>query len=139
MPSEGSKLIYCPMCHKRLEGSDEERVKDVIMREQARTSARIKVSNSVGVRKALIASALLVVTIFAITEIVWLALAVVAILFLGMSTIQENERMKEILLKVTGIRVINMKLQALAEYLKVRFVHVPEHYKCEEIKDQASR
>ena len=33
-----------------------------------------------------------------------------------------------------GIKKINMKLQAVAEYLKVKFVHVPEHYECHELK-----
>ncbi len=32
-----------------------------------------------------------------------------------------------------GITKVNRKLQALAEYLKVKFVHVPEHYECREL------
>ena len=32
--------------------------------------------------------------------------------------------------KALGIRVVAMKCQALAEFLKVDFLFVPEHYRC---------
>lgn len=41
--------------------------------------------------------------------------------------------MKRIVFKVFGIDLVNMKVNALAEYLKIKFVHIPEHYKCEKI------
>lgn len=33
--------------------------------------------------------------------------------------------------KYLGINVIEMKMAALANYIKVNFIHVPEHYQCE--------
>lgn len=30
-----------------------------------------------------------------------------------------------------------MKVQAIADYLKVKFLHIPEHYKCEPINKKA--
>ncbi len=36
--------------------------------------------------------------------------------------------------KALGITVINMKLEALAKHLKVKFLHVPEHYECKKIR-----
>ena len=42
----------------------------------------------------------------------------------------ENVLMRNIL-KALGITDLNMKLEALAKHFKLRFVHIPEHYKCE--------
>lgn len=36
--------------------------------------------------------------------------------------------------KALGINVINMKLEALAKHLKVKYLHVPEHYECKKIR-----
>jgi hypothetical protein len=33
-----------------------------------------------------------------------------------------------------GLRAIAMKLEALATHLKLRFVHVPEHYECQKVE-----
>ena len=35
-----------------------------------------------------------------------------------------------------GIKHITMKMEALASYLKVKFVHVPEHYECQKVSDE---
>ncbi len=36
----------------------------------------------------------------------------------------------EMIKRVFGIRVIEMKLVALAKFLKIDYLHVPEHYEC---------
>lgn len=60
--------------------------------------------------------------------------------FVLFKTLQPIDRgdsaMWKIIQRGLGIRKINMKLDALARHLRVRFVHVPEHYKCEEVKDE---
>jgi hypothetical protein len=42
----------------------------------------------------------------------------------------ENAMIRNIL-KALGITELNMKLEALAKHFKLKFVHVPEHFKCE--------
>lgn len=42
--------------------------------------------------------------------------------------------MGDIIRKALGISQIKMKMQALADYLKVKFIYIPEHYKCEKLK-----
>lgn len=41
--------------------------------------------------------------------------------------------MGDIIRRALGIREIKMKMQALADYLKVKFIHIPEHYKCKKL------
>ncbi len=69
-----------------------------------------------------------------ITELMWFGIAGLLIVYFMAPTIMRLKIMKEAFMKYTGIRTINMKLQALTDYLKVKFIHVPEHYECEEIK-----
>ncbi len=40
----------------------------------------------------------------------------------------------EMLKKVFGIRTIEMKLSALAKFLKIEYKLVPEHYLCQKVK-----
>ena len=66
-------------------------------------------------------------------QMLWIMPLIFGVLILTMFNIFPFRRnmMKDAILKLTGIRIINMKLPALADYLKVEFIHIPEHYKCE--------
>jgi hypothetical protein len=48
--------------------------------------------------------------------------------------IKGDRMMINVIKNALGIKKINMKLQAIAEYLKVKFVHIPEHYECHELE-----
>ena len=48
--------------------------------------------------------------------------------------IKGDKMMISAIKNVLGIKKINMKLQAFAEYLKVKLVHIPEHYECRELQ-----
>jgi hypothetical protein len=71
----------------------------------------------------------------ALTQQLWL----IGYAFVGcIITITLSERrgaMKDLMKRVLGIRTMEMKLGAVAKYLKVKFTHVPEQYRCDEIKE----
>lgn len=64
---------------------------------------------------------------------VWLAFVILAIVLIAKTETftSEEPAMKSFIMHVTGLKYVNMKLQAIADYLRVKFVHVPEHFKCE--------
>ena len=70
-------------------------------------------------------------------KLMWVIPFLLGVVILTMFNVFPFRRnmMKDLILKLTGIKVINMKLQALAKYLNVDFAHVPEHYKCEKNND----
>ena len=73
--------------------------------------------------------------IVAVKQVLWL---VAPIFLFGLSVpltanlIMKGENaMMNSIKKALGINIVNMKLEALARHLKVKFLHVPEHYECE--------
>lgn len=73
----------------------------------------------------------IVVAVFMVFKLLfWAILAFVAI-FLIPTLMKRRIIMKDFLARITGVRIVNMKLSAVADYLKVAFKHIPEHYICE--------
>lgn len=62
----------------------------------------------------------------------------VGLLALDILTLEGGAKMEKIK-RLLGLHVVNMKLSAIANYLKVKFVHVPESYRCEEIEKAAKQ
>jgi len=50
---------------------------------------------------------------------------------------KEESIMEKWIKRVFGIKIINMKLEALAKYVGIEFKHIPEHYSCIENGQQA--
>lgn len=48
--------------------------------------------------------------------------------------IKGEKTMLKLLGDYLGVRTISMKLDAVANYLKVKFIHIPEHYECKKQK-----
>lgn len=55
---------------------------------------------------------------------------------LSLRTISNRRLIMEWLKRKLGLHYFGMKLDALAAYVKVKFIHVPEHMRCEPLKKQ---
>lgn len=77
----------------------------------------------------------------ALMQLMWIipiALVSALVLTLGLGPIVMTRRsfMLTALRRLLGIEKAEMKLQAVAKYLKVKFKHIPEQYECEKLPEQ---
>jgi len=133
MIPEQHRYSDCPLCYQSLSDWQRDFVKEKVNRMNRRENGRIKSYQHCGRLEAFIAVALIGLFVWMVVSSLWILIAVILAIYFGLPMIKEQSKMKDVILRITGIRIINMKLSALAEYLKIRFIHVPEHYKCEEI------
>jgi hypothetical protein len=66
-----------------------------------------------------------------VVKFIWYVLPVI----LGVGTllliIFQGENIMKAIKNLLGLNVLKMKLDAMAKHLKLKFTHIPEHYKCE--------
>jgi len=78
----------------------------------------------------------------ALMQLMWIipiALVSALILTLGLGPIIMTRRsfMFTALRRWLGVEAAEMKLQAVAKFLKVKFKHIPEHYECEKLEESS--
>lgn len=125
---------HCPCCQQELTNWQENLVQTNVSWLNQREQRRAKAHADAGQSQAFVAAALVGLLVWWAVSSLWVLVAIILAIVFGLPMIKEQSKMKEAILRITGIRIINMKLQALAAFLKVQFVHVPEHYECEKIQ-----
>ena len=76
------------------------------------------------------------IIVAALAQILWLlpyAVIVMGLIAVGVLPLPGRKAMLRTVKGWLGINVIGMKIDALAKYLKVNFMHIPEHYECQKI------
>lgn len=72
----------------------------------------------------------------ALTQLLWLipwVFIVLGLIAIGVLPLPGRNAMLRTMKRWLGVDVVNMKLNAVATYLKVSFLHIPEHYECEKL------
>ena len=99
---------------------------------ESRRQERYDAHYYMGIMQGVTVTSVLIIIYAALTQQSWLVpMVFIPIVLASLNTLIFRRVTMYHIKKVLGINVIEMKMKALADYIKVNFIHVPEHYKCE--------